>query len=78
MKTLRVGVVGVGHIGKNHARLYAELSGARFTAIHDTNQARAHQLADELGIVAATSLEEFTEAVRQIVEKWALGSQEWP
>ena len=25
MKKLRVGVVGVGHIGKNHARLYAEL-----------------------------------------------------
>ena len=39
MKTLRVGVVGVGHIGKNHARLYAELPGAQFTAIYDTDQA---------------------------------------
>ena len=34
MKKLRVGVVGVGHIGKNHARLYAELPGAQLTAIY--------------------------------------------
>ena len=63
MKKLRVGVVGVGHIGKNHARLYAELSGAQFTAIYDTDQARARQLADEFGIVAAPSLEEFIQEV---------------
>jgi len=63
MKNLRVGVVGVGHIGKNHARLYAELSNAQFTAIYDTDQTRAHRLADEFGIVAAASLEEFTEQV---------------
>ena len=63
MKTLRVGVVGVGHIGKNHARLYAELSGKQFTAIYDTDQARALRLAEEFGIAAAASLEEFTEQV---------------
>ncbi len=63
MNKLRVGVVGVGHIGKNHARLYAELSGAQFTAIYDTDQARAHQLAGEFGVVAAGSLPEFAEQV---------------
>jgi predicted dehydrogenase len=63
MKKLRIGVVGVGHIGKNHARLYAELSDAQFTAILDTDQARARQLADEFGVVAAGSLGEFAEAV---------------
>lgn len=63
MKKLRVGVVGVGHIGKNHARLYAGLSGAEFTAIYDTDQARAHQVAGEFGAVAAASLQEFAERV---------------
>lgn len=63
MKTLRVGVVGVGHIGKNHARLYAELSGAQLTAILDTDPATAHRLAEEFGVVAAASLEEFAEQV---------------
>ena len=33
MKKLRVGVVGVGHIGSNHARLYTEIPSADFTAI---------------------------------------------
>ena len=45
MKTLRVGVVGVGHIGKNHARLYAESAAAEFTAIYDTDKANAAQIA---------------------------------
>ena len=49
MKKLRVGVVGVGHIGKNHARLYAELSEADFTTIYDIDQSKAQRLADEHG-----------------------------
>ena len=60
MKRLRVGVVGVGHIGKNHARLYAELSGADFTAIYDTDQTRAGEIAAQYGVKAVGSLAEFS------------------
>src|SRR6266446_6229803 len=63
MNKIRVGVVGVGHIGKNHARLYAELSGAQFTAIYDTDAVRAREHAIEFGVVAVSSLEEFAEKV---------------
>ena len=63
MSGLRVGVVGVGHIGKNHARLYAEQSAARFTAIYDTDTARAQELAQQFGVVAASSLEDFATQV---------------
>ena len=63
MKTPRVGVVGVGHIGKNHARLYAELSSGRFTAIYDTDRAVAEARAAEFGVKAVASLEEFAEEV---------------
>ncbi|MEY2559144.1 MAG: hypothetical protein QOE34_2569 [Verrucomicrobiota bacterium] len=63
MKKLRVGVVGVGHIGKNHARLYAELPAAQFTAILDTNFETARLLAEKFGVMAAASLEEFSEQV---------------
>ncbi len=60
----RVGVVGVGHIGKNHARLYAALSErAAFTAIFDTDFARAQELAAEYGAVAVQTLEEFATQV---------------
>ena len=63
MKKPRVGVVGVGHIGKNHARLYAELAGGQFTAIYDTDRAVAEQRAAEFGARAVESLEEFAEQV---------------
>jgi predicted dehydrogenase len=63
VKVPRVGVVGVGHIGKNHARLYAEMPGAQFTAIYDTDRAIAEQRAQEFGAKAVTSLEEFAAEV---------------
>jgi len=63
MKNLRVGVVGVGHIGKNHARLYAETGAAEFTAIYDTDAANAAQVAAQYKVRAADSLGEFAELV---------------
>ena len=63
MSKLRIGVIGVGHIGKNHARLYAEQSEAEFAAIYDTDQAKAAELAQEFGTTAAASLEEFAQRV---------------
>jgi predicted dehydrogenase len=63
MKNLRVGVVGVGHIGKNHARLYAENETADFSAIYDTDAAHAAQIAQQYSVRAAASLEEFAELV---------------
>jgi predicted dehydrogenase len=63
MKAIRVGVVGVGHIGKNHARLYAKLPAAQFTAIYDTDRAVAEARAAEFGVKASNSLEEFAAEV---------------
>jgi predicted dehydrogenase len=63
MKKLRVGVVGVGHIGSNHARLYAEISAAEFTAIYDIDPARASAVAKKYGAAATKSLDEFSELV---------------
>ncbi len=63
MKTLRVGVVGVGHIGKNHARIYAEDGAAEFTAIFDIDANAAAEIAAQYHVRAATSLEEFADLV---------------
>jgi predicted dehydrogenase len=63
VKAPRVGVVGVGHIGKNHARLYADLSSAEFTAIYDTDRAVAEEYSAEFGVKAVASLAEFAELV---------------
>ena len=63
MKKLRVGVVGVGHIGSNHARLYSEITSADFTAIYDVDPSRADSIARKYGAKVTKSLHEFTQIV---------------
>jgi predicted dehydrogenase len=55
---LRVAVIGVGHLGKFHARIYKENPGAELVALVDPDLARAKALASELGVAAfATAAE---------------------
>jgi len=63
MKTLRTGVVGVGHMGINHARLYSEIPGSQFAAVYDSNSDNASAAAKRFGCRASSSLEEFAEMV---------------
>ena len=51
--TLRVAVIGVGHLGKHHARILASLSGVELAAVVDTNRARADEIAAAHGTRAA-------------------------
>src|SRR6266516_5340545 len=59
MKNLRVGVVVVGHIGSNHARLYAEIPSAEFTAVYDVNPITNRTIATKFHATPAKSLDEF-------------------
>ena len=63
MRKLRVGVVGVGHIGKNHARIYRELPGIEFAAIFDTDSSTANAVAHEFGVPVMASLDDFADQV---------------
>ena len=62
-KKLRVGVVGVGHIGSNHARLYAEIPSAEFAAVFDIDPARAAAIGRKYGVKTAGSIWEFGDMV---------------
>jgi predicted dehydrogenase len=42
---LRVAVIGVGHLGRHHARILASLPGVALTAVVDTDRARADEIA---------------------------------
>jgi predicted dehydrogenase len=50
--TLRVGVIGVGYLGRHHARLLADMPGVRLAGIVDRNEERARQLAAQHGTEA--------------------------
>ena len=63
MKKLRVGVVGVGHIGTNHARLYSQIPTTELAAIYDVDLARANSISRKYGGTVAKSLDEFAEHV---------------
>jgi predicted dehydrogenase len=49
---LRVAVVGVGHLGKHHARILSSLPGAELVAVVDTNRPRAQEVAAAHGTEA--------------------------
>ena len=43
--SLRIAVVGVGHLGRHHARILSSLPGVQLTAVVDTNRDRAEEIA---------------------------------
>jgi predicted dehydrogenase len=49
---LRIAVIGVGHLGRHHARILSTLDGARLTAVVDTVPERAAAAASGAGVVA--------------------------
>lgn len=51
-RAIPVGVVGVGHLGRQHARLYASLPGARLVAVADRDLGRAREVAGSYGCEA--------------------------
>lgn len=48
-REVRVAVVGVGHFGRNHARVYAGMPGVRLVAVADPDEARCRAVAEQYG-----------------------------
>jgi predicted dehydrogenase len=53
--SVRVAVVGVGHLGQHHARLLAAMNGVELVGVVDTKPGRAHEIAAKYGTAAFTS-----------------------
>lgn len=62
---VRVAVLGVGSLGRQHARLYAGLASAgevEFAGVHDTNRSAAEQIAREYNTRVFSTAEEAADA----------------
>src|SRR5258708_6619652 len=57
-RRIRVAVVGAGEFGRNHARVYRELSGAELVGVYDQNRQRAAAVAAEFQAPVLQNLEE--------------------
>lgn len=59
MEDVRIGILGVGAIGLDHARRISQrVNGAVLSAVADYDEARAEQVGQEFGVRAARNLEE--------------------
>lgn len=57
----RVSVLGVGSLGKEHARIYADLAragGVEFAGVHDVNEQASRRIAEKYGVCAFASTDE--------------------
>jgi predicted dehydrogenase len=63
MKPLRVGVIGVGHLGSIHARIYHQLETCSLTGICDSNPDRLQAVAHELHVPGFTDFRELLDTV---------------
>ncbi|MFM8551923.1 MAG: Gfo/Idh/MocA family protein [Nitrospiraceae bacterium] len=66
MTVLRVGVIGVGHLGQHHARLYAALPGARLIGLVDADAARAQLIAERHGTSVMADLPSLLKQVEAV------------
>ena len=57
-ESLRVGVVGVGYLGRFHARIYADMPEVELVGVVDVDGVRAREVADQHGCLAFTDANE--------------------
>ena len=63
MDPLNVGVIGVGHLGSLHAKMYSQIASVKFVGVYDTDPQRAEKLAAEFGIKAFSTLDDLLSQV---------------
>ena len=64
---VRIAVVGVGHLGRHHARVASALPGVELVGIHDKNAERAAEVAREFGLRILPGLEAVAEQAQASV-----------
>ncbi|NIJ19293.1 putative dehydrogenase [Sphingomonas naasensis] len=66
-KSVRVGLIGLGSMGRNHLRVLSMLKGVDLAFIYDLDAALAARLAEENGTVTGSDLELLLEGVDAVV-----------
>ena len=75
MDKVKIGVIGVGALGKHHARLYAALPEVALVGVYDRDAATAERVAAEYQTRAFATVEEL--AAAHISGRRNFGRQLW-
>ncbi|SYZ72721.1 Oxidoreductase protein [Candidatus Zixiibacteriota bacterium] len=66
MNKLRTAVIGVGHLGRHHARWYHNIKEAELVGVFDTESSKCRQVADEFGVTAFNSIDDIIGAAEAV------------
>ena len=58
MDKLRTAVIGVGHLGRHHARWFKTIKASELIGVYDADQDKCRKVAEELGVIAFADLSE--------------------
>lgn len=62
-KKTKVGVIGVGHLGNLHAKMYDMIPSADFIGIYDIDNERSNEVSERFGVTAFPSIDALLENV---------------
>jgi predicted dehydrogenase len=63
MEKLKIGVIGTGHLGKLHTKMFQQIPGCELTGIFDTNQENLVNVAKEFNVKAFGSFNDMLDSV---------------
>ena len=63
---MKYGVIGVGHLGRQHARVASSLTGATLVGLHDSDPGTLQRVASELGVRPFSLLHELLASVQAV------------
>jgi predicted dehydrogenase len=66
MSKTKVGVVGTGHLGALHAKMFAQLDAVDFVGVYDIDRAKSEQVAATYGGTAFPTLDELLSRVQAV------------
>lgn len=67
MRKIKIGVIGTGHMGRNHVRILSEDSRFDFVGIYDVNEKQANVVAEKYGVNAFKTIEDLLELIEAVV-----------
>lgn len=66
MERLNVGVIGVGHLGKLHTKMFSQIPNCNLIGVFDSNLTQAKAVADEFNTKALASIDELLRNVNAV------------
>lgn len=63
MEKLKIGVIGTGHLGKLHTKMFTEIENCELVGIYDSNSEQAKNVSEEYKVSTANSIDELLDRI---------------